>query len=53
MNFDYKTVRIEEYVSPSVDQTMVDAEKGFCASTATHDAFGAFDELGANGASAN
>lgn len=33
MNLDFiKTVKAEDYVSPSLEQTTVGTEKGFCAS---------------------
>lgn len=49
MNLDFtKAVKADGYVSPSVDQTMVNAEKGFCISgmdPAYHDAFDEFEYL--------
>lgn len=33
------------YVSPTIDQTSVNTEKGFCLSGATHDGYGNLDEL--------
>lgn len=43
MNLDFiKTVKAEDYVSPSLELTTVGAEKGFCASDgieANHEGF--------------
>lgn len=46
MNLDFiKTVKAEDYVSPSLELTTVGTEKGFCASVETyHEGFdGEFD----------
>lgn len=44
-NLTLEINRKGEYVSPSVDQTSVKTEKGFCLSTVTHDGYGILDEL--------
>lgn len=48
MNLDFiKTVKAEDYVSPSLELTTVGTEKGFCASDVEtyHEGFGEFESI--------
>ena len=45
MHLDFiKNVKAEEYVSPSLEMTTVNTEKGFCASL-YHEGFNPFTEV--------
>ncbi len=39
------TTRAEAYVSPLLEMTEVNTERGFCFSDVTHDGFGMGDDL--------